>query len=197
MPKGTWIREQTNERTAHRVPRLRGPTAADTRVTWAFMVHVHVAHTTRHVSWVSDRALPDDARCIRPPFPRSSIRAAQPAIWSETWYGQVPGSRTARLVVFSSGETKAANLRIRAHRSESQTGTSIRRPSGGWLSRGFPGSPALVAPPIDNKKEYNFTSPLLAVQFCCLSHYNQTTCSFLPAASPGPCSCRILLLVSL
>ena len=91
MPKGTWIREQTNERTAHRVPRLRGPTAAGTRVTWAFMVHSHVAHTTRHVSWVSDRALPDDARCIRAPFPRSSIRAAQPAIWSETWYG--PGTR--------------------------------------------------------------------------------------------------------
>ena len=93
MPKGTWIREQTNERTAHRVPRLRGPTAAGTRVTWAFMVHSHVAHTTRHVSWVSDRALPDDARCIRPPFPPSSIRAAQPAIWSETWYG--PGTQLA------------------------------------------------------------------------------------------------------
>ena len=93
MPKGTWIREQTNERTAHRVPRLRGPTAGSTRVTWAFMVQSHVAHTTRHVSWVSDRALPDDARCIRPPFPRSSIRAAQPAIWSETWYG--PGTRLA------------------------------------------------------------------------------------------------------
>ena len=33
---------------------------------------------------------PDDARCIRPPFPRSSIRAAQ-ATWSETWYG--PGTQ--------------------------------------------------------------------------------------------------------
>ena len=53
--------------------------------------HSHVAHTTRHVSWVSDRALPDDARCIRPPFPPSSIRAAQPTIWSETWYG--PGTQ--------------------------------------------------------------------------------------------------------
>ena len=66
MPKGTWIREQTNERTAHRVPRLRGPTAGGTRVTWAFMVHFHVAHTARHVSWVSDRALPDDARYQSP-----------------------------------------------------------------------------------------------------------------------------------
>ena len=87
------VDSRANERTAHRVPRLRGPTAAGTRVTWAFMVHSHVTHTTRHVSWVSDRALPDDARCIRPPFPPSSIRAAQPAIWSETWYG--PGTQLA------------------------------------------------------------------------------------------------------
>ena len=104
MPKGTWIREQTNERTAHRVPRLRGPTAAGTRVTWAFMVYSHVAHTTRHVLWFFDRALPDDARCIRAPFPRSSIRAAQPAIWSETWYGPgtqlIPFRRLRRLARF-------------------------------------------------------------------------------------------------
>ena len=47
-------------------------------------------HNTPRVMGLRPRP-PDDARCIRPPFPRSSIRAAQPAIWSETWYG--PGTR--------------------------------------------------------------------------------------------------------
>ena len=47
--------------------------------------------------------------------------------------GQVPSSRTAGLVVIPPGEMEAANLRIAAHRSELQSGTSIRRPSGGWL----------------------------------------------------------------
>ena len=62
--------------------------------------------------------------------------------------GQVPSSGTAGLIVFSSGEMEAANLRIAAHRSEKQSGTSIRRPSGGWLALGFPGSLALGMPPI-------------------------------------------------
>ena len=49
-------------------------------------------HNTPRVMGLRPRP-PDDARCIRPPFPRSSIRAAQPAIWSETWYG--PGTQLA------------------------------------------------------------------------------------------------------
>ena len=47
-------------------------------------------HNTPRVMGLRPRP-PDDARCIRAPFPRSSIRAAQPAIWSETWYG--PGTQ--------------------------------------------------------------------------------------------------------
>ena len=34
----------------------------------------------RHVPWVSDRALPDDARCIRPPLPRSTAGRQNAAI---------------------------------------------------------------------------------------------------------------------
>ena len=49
-------------------------------------------HNTPRVMGLRPRP-PDDARCIRPPFPPSSIRAAQPAIWSETWYG--PGTQLA------------------------------------------------------------------------------------------------------
>ena len=54
-----------------------------------FIPTSHTQHATCHGSPTAP--LPDDARCIRPPFPPSSIRAAQPAIWSETWYG--PGTQ--------------------------------------------------------------------------------------------------------
>ena len=106
------------------------------------------------MSWVSDRALPTTRGASDPRFrvrrfgPLSQQSGPKPGM------GQVPSSGTAGLIVFSSGEMEAANLRIAAHRSEKQSGTSIRRPSGGWLSRGFPGSPALVAPPTTENSKF-------------------------------------------
>ena len=54
---------------------------------------------------------------------------------------------SAGLIVIPAGVLEAAMLTIVVHRSELQTGTSIRRPSGGWLALGFPGSLALEIPP--------------------------------------------------
>ena len=154
MPKGTWIREQTNERAAHRVPRLRGPTAAGTRVTWAFMVHSHVAHTTRHVSWFFDRALPDDARCIRAPFPPCRFGPLSQPFGPKPGMGQVPGSRTAARCRclrrwprdaasgtgknFAQWPVRGEKSPKHTSRSTGKTGASVKRKMCGATRRAFP-----------------------------------------------------------
>ena len=86
-------------------------------------------HNTPRVMGLRPRP-PDDAGASDPRFRLRRFGPLSQPSGPKPGMGQVPSSRTAGLVVFSSGETESAIPRIAAHRSEKQTGTSIRRPSG-------------------------------------------------------------------
>ena len=125
-------------------------------------VRPRLALALRGLSWFIPTSHTQHATCYgSPTAPSPTTRGASDPLFRVRRFGplsqpsgpkpgmgQVPSSRTAGLIGFSSGEMEADNLRIRAHRSENQSGTSIRRPSGGWLSRGFPGSPLPKTAPI-------------------------------------------------
>ena len=59
-------------------------------------------HNTPRVMGLRPRP-PDDARCIRPPFPPSSFGPLSQPSGRKPGMGQVPGSRTAGLIVIPSG----------------------------------------------------------------------------------------------
>ena len=90
---------------------------------------------------------PDDARCIRPPFPPSSIRAAQPAIWSETWYGpgtQLPNRWPDRFFLRGDGSCQSPN---RSPPIGKTIGYLDPSPLWGLVVAWFPGFPCFGCPP--------------------------------------------------
>ena len=113
-----------------------------------------IRHRWRCRSVLSGTSAPRQLRVDHEP---SRSRAAMATIWAGTlpgrwcqlprdWRGCVVGAAPASCHAHDVGPS-----------SKTQPRTSVRRCSGGWLSRGFPVAPALIIPPTTARVAMHFT----------------------------------------